>query len=122
MSNKTVIIVTHAKDNPDKATIGFTLTNASLERGNNTILVLMSEGVRLSIKGYADDINEGEPFKPLKELMAGLISNPNGSLFVCKPCFVKRKLSESQVVDGSKFVTGADVVKLLEDGYSAVTL
>jgi predicted peroxiredoxin len=98
------------------------LANISLELGNDTIVALMSEGVRLSIKGYADNINEGEPFKPLKELVTSFMGNQNGLLYVCKPCLVKRKISETELIESSKVVTGIDILKLVEDEYRIISL
>ena len=69
MPGKFCVSLTCAKDNPDKATVGFVVANAAVASDKDTLVFLSTEGVRLSQKGYADAITE-EGFAPLKELMA----------------------------------------------------
>ena len=52
---KLVVSITHAKDNTDKATVAMVVANAGLVSGQETIVFLSSEGVRLPVTGYADD-------------------------------------------------------------------
>jgi predicted peroxiredoxin len=47
---KLAAIVTYAKDNIDKATIGFTLIHAALEAGHTVRVALAGEGVRLFVR------------------------------------------------------------------------
>jgi len=68
MANRFCVSLTHAKDNQDKATVGFVVANAAVGSGKETLVFLSVEGVRLAQKGYADDIRE-EGFAPLRELM-----------------------------------------------------
>ena len=58
------------------------------------------EGVRLSQQGYADDIAE-EGFAPLKDLMANFVK-AGGKIWVCSPCFKRRKLDEAKLVAAAK--------------------
>jgi uncharacterized protein len=44
---KLVVSITHAKDNTDKATVAMVVANAGLVSGQETIVFLSSEGVRL---------------------------------------------------------------------------
>ena len=69
MAGKFCVSLTYAKDNCDKATVAFVVANAALGSEKETIVFLATEAVRLSQRGYADDIHE-EGFSPLKELMA----------------------------------------------------
>ena len=71
-------------------------------------MFLSTEGVRLSQKGYADDIHE-EGFAPLKELMDNY-AKAGGRIYVCSPCFKKRKLDENNLVEGAVIVGGAKLV------------
>ena len=61
------VSITHSKDNTDKATVGFVVANAAVASDKDTMVFLSIEGVRLSQKGFADDIHE-TGFAPLKEL------------------------------------------------------
>ena len=66
MANKFCVSLTHAKDNTDKATVAFVVANAAVGSDKETLVFLSVEGVRLALKGYADDIHE-TGFAPLKD-------------------------------------------------------
>ena len=119
MANKFCVNLTCAKDNPDKATVGFVLANAAIGSGKETLVFLSVEGVNLAQKGYADGIHE-EGFAPLGELMANF-AKAGGSIFVCSPCFKKRKLDENNLVAGASVVGGAKLVEFLSDGSPCVS-
>src|SRR4029450_4387829 len=95
MANKFCVSLPHAKDNADKATVAFVVANAAVGSGKETLVFLSIEGVRLAQKGYADDIRE-EGFAPLRELMDNF-AKAGGTMYVCSPCFKKRKLDENNL-------------------------
>src|SRR5687767_669010 len=105
MAGKFCVSLTHAKDNPDKATVAFVVANAALGSEKDTLVFLSTEAVRLAVKGYADDIHE-EGFLPLRELMANF-TGAGGKVYVCSPCFKKRKLDDTNLVAGATIVGGA---------------
>jgi predicted peroxiredoxin len=119
MPGKFCVSLTHSKDNPDKATVAFVVANAALGSGKDTLVFLSIEAVRLSQKGYADDIHE-EGFAPLNELM-GNFAKAGGQIFVCSPCFKKRKLDETNLVAGAAVVGGAKLVEFMSDGCPSVS-
>jgi predicted peroxiredoxin len=119
MANRFCVNLTHAKDNTDKATVGFVIANAALGSGKETLVFLSVEGVRLSQKGYADDIRE-EGFAPLRELIENFAKG-GGSIYVCSPCFKKRKLDENNLVAGASIVGGAKLVEFLAEGSPCVS-
>jgi predicted peroxiredoxin len=119
MATKFCVSLTHAKDNTDKATVAFVVANAALGSGKETLVFLSIEGVRLSQKGYADGIHE-EGFAPLKELMENFAKG-GGSIYVCSPCFKKRKLDENNLVGAAAIVGGAKLVEFLSDGSPCVS-
>jgi predicted peroxiredoxin len=82
MAGKFCVSLTHAKDDPDRATVGFVVANAALGCEQETIVFLSTEGVRLAVSGYADDVHE-EGFAPLKELMASFVEE--GAKYWCGP-------------------------------------
>src|SRR3977135_2080436 len=114
MANKFCVNLTCAKDNPDKATVAFVIANAAAGSGKETLVFLSVECVRLSQKGYADDIRE-EGFAPLKELMENF-AKAGGMIYVCSPCMKRRKLDENNLVAGATIVGGAKLVEFLADG------
>jgi predicted peroxiredoxin len=119
MANKFCVSLTHAKDNSDKATVGFVVANAAAGSGKETLVFLSVEGVRLAQKGYADDIRE-EGFAPLRELMDNF-AKAGGTIYVCSPCFKKRKLDENNLVAGAAIVGGAKLVEFLSEGSPCVS-
>ena len=102
MAGKFCVSLTCAKDNPDKATVAFVVANAAVASEKETMVFLSTEGVRLSQKGYADDIHE-EGFAPLKELMGNFVK-AGGKVYVCSPCFKRRKLDEGKLIEDRKSV------------------
>ena len=119
MANKCCVNLTHAKDNTDKATVGFVLANAALGSGKETMIFLSIEGVRLAQKGFADGIHE-EGFASLRELMDNFAKG-GGTIYVCSPCFKKRKLDDNNLVAGASIVGGAKLVEFLSDGSPCVS-
>jgi len=119
MANRFCVNLTHAKDDPDRATVAFVLANAAVGSGKETLVFLSIEGVRLAQKGYADDVRE-EGFAPLRELMESF-AKAGGTIFVCSPCFKKRRLDENNLVAGAVIVGGAKLVEFLADGSPCVS-
>jgi uncharacterized protein len=113
------VSLTCSKDNTDKATVGFVIANAAVASDKDTMVFLSIEGVRLSQKGYADDIRE-PGFAPLKELMDNF-AKAGGKIYVCSPCFKKRSLAEDNLVAGATIVGGAKLVEFLSNGAPSVS-
>jgi uncharacterized protein len=117
MAGKFCVSLTCAGDNPDKATVGFVVANASVASDKDTMVFLSTEGVRLAVNGASDEIKE-DGFAPLKELMDNFVK-AGGKIFVCSPCFKKRGLDESNLISGATIVGGAKLVEFLStDGGS----
>lgn len=119
MTAKFCVSLTRAKDDTDRATVAFVVANAAAGSEQETLIFLSTEGVRLSIEGYADDVHE-EGFAPLKELMDGFVE-AGGKIFVCAPCFKKRKLDESRLVPGATVVGGAKLVEFMAGGVPSIS-
>ena len=119
MSGKFVVSISCAKNDTDKATVGFVIANAAVASDKETVVFLSIEGTRLSQKGYADDIHE-EGFAPLKELMESFAA-AGGTIYVCSPCFKKRKLDEDHLVAGAKIVGGAKLVEFMSEGAPSIS-
>ena len=119
MAGKFCVTLTFAKDNTDKATVAFVVANAAAASDKETMVFLSIEGVRLAQKGYADSIHE-EGFAPLKDLMENFVK-AGGKIFVCSPCFKKRKLDEGNLVPGAAVVGGAKLVEFMGDSCPSVS-
>jgi len=119
MAGQFCVSLTHSKDNTDKATVAFVIANAAVGSDQDTLVFLSTEGVRLAVNGYADDIHE-DGFAPLKELMTNF-AEVGGTIYVCSPCFKKRGLDENNLVPGARIVGGAKLVEFLAGGTPSVS-
>ncbi|MGD9751522.1 MAG: DsrE family protein [Acidimicrobiia bacterium] len=113
------VSITHARNDTDKATVGFVVANAAAGSDQETMVFLSTEGVWLAQAGYADDIHE-DGFAPLKELMTNFVA-AGGKVFVCSPCCKKRGIDESQLIEGATIVGGAKLVEWLANGSPCVS-
>jgi predicted peroxiredoxin len=119
MPGKFVVSLTCAKDNPDKATVAFVVANAAVASDQETVVFLSTEGVRLAVNGYADDVRE-EGFSPLAELMANFAA-AGGKIYTCSPCFKRRKLDDANLIAGAVIVGGAKLVEFMSGGAPSVS-
>jgi uncharacterized protein len=119
MAGKFCVCLTHGKNDCDRATVAFVVANAAAASDKETLVFLSIEGVRLSQQGYADEVHE-EGFAPLKDLIASF-TKAGGKIWVCSPCFKKRKLDETKLVPGATIVGGAKLVEFLSDGSPSVS-
>jgi predicted peroxiredoxin len=119
MAGKFCVSLTWSKNDTDKATVAFVVANAAVASNKETMVFLSIEGVRLAVKGYADDIEEAG-FAPLRDLMANFVK-AGGKIFVCSPCYKKRGLDENNLVAGATIVGGAKLVEFLSDGSPCVS-
>ena len=119
MTKRFCVSLTYAKNDADKATVAFVVANAAVASDKETVVFLSTEAVRLCQQGYADDIHE-EGFAPLRELLANFVK-AGGKVWVCSPCFKRRKLDEGKLVTGATIVGGAKLVEFLSDGSPCVS-
>jgi len=119
MAGKFCVSLTNAANDPDRATVGFVVANAAAGSDQETVVFLSTEGVRLGVAGGADGIHE-DGFSPLADLMASFVE-AGGTIWVCSPCFKRRGLDETALVEGATIVGGAKLVEFLASGSPCVT-
>ena len=119
MLNNFAINLTRSTDDPDRATVAMVVANAAVASGKQTVVFLSSEGVRLAVKGVSAQINE-EGFQPMSTLVQNYIA-AGGILWVCSPCFKKRGLSDSDLIEGATIVGGAKLVEFLSNDGTGVS-
>lgn len=117
--SKFCISLTHARNDTDKATVAFVIANAAIGSGQDTLVFLSTEGVRLAVSGYSDDIHE-TGFAPLRELITNYVE-AGGAIYVCSPCFKKRGLDDGKLIPGATIVGGAKLVEFLSTGAPCVS-
>ncbi|MFO0889370.1 MAG: DsrE family protein [Isosphaeraceae bacterium] len=119
MAGKFCVSLTRSVDDCDRATVAFVIANAAVASGQETMVFLSIEGVRLAVAGTADPVHV-EGFQPLKELMASFVE-AGGTILVCSPCFKKRNLDASNLIPGATIVGGARLVEFLSQGAASVS-
>lgn len=117
--SRLLINLTTAQDSPDRTTVAFVVANAGIAAGQEVVIFLNVEAVRLATPGYSDAISV-EGFKPLTELMSTFVEN-GGTLWICPPCFHARGLDKDQLVAGASFAGGAAVVEFLGRGAASLS-
>ena len=117
--SKLFINLTTAKENPDKTTVAFVVANAGIAAGQEVVIFLNIEAVRLAVPGYVDDITS-PGFKPLPELLDFFVEN-GGKIWVCPPCFDARDLGRDNMISGTTFAGGAAVVEFLAQGAASIS-
>ncbi len=118
MAAKILVNATCGKDDPERATLAFIMGNVSAGADQETVVLLTVEGVWLGTKGYADDVVK-EGFPPLSGVITSFVEN-GGEIWACGTCTKPRGIGESDLIDGAKLVTAANVVEYLASG--AMTL
>jgi predicted peroxiredoxin len=83
------LIVTHAGDDPERATLPFMIANGAMTLG---------------VKGHAATVN-AEGLEPVANLIDAVLSAGH-HIMVCSPCMTTRGISEADLLDGC-FIGGA---------------
>jgi predicted peroxiredoxin len=97
---KIFLIVTHAGEDPERATFPFVMANAAQAMDVEALVAVQGTGVYLAQKGYADHISV-PGLTPLKTLIDNFIAN-GGKILVCIPCIEERKISQADLIQGAE--------------------
>jgi predicted peroxiredoxin len=117
-----VITLSHNKSSSEKhVTLAFTLGLKSLEKGYKTAIILLLDGVHVGRQGYADDIDIGEPFLPVKDMLEVYLSE-GGQLLVCGSCWKHDHIPESERLAASSVISADMVIDLLMNAKSTIQL
>ena len=119
MAGKFCVSLTRSLDDPDRATVAFVVAGAAVASGQESMVFLSTEGVRLAVEGVADAIHE-DGFQPLKQLILSFV-DAGGIILVCSPCFKKRGLDSDKLIPGATIVGGARLVEFLAQGAPCVS-
>ncbi len=115
---KVLVHCTHGKDDPERATLAFTVGNVAATADQETVLLLTIDGVWLATRGYADSIHH-EGFQPLREVMQSFVAN-GGQIWACGACTKPRGITEQDMIEGARIVTAANVVEYLVSGAASL--
>ncbi len=104
-----------------RVTLAFTAGVAAIEKGFQPTIVLLMDGVHNARQGYVDDIDIGEPFLCVKDLLEVYLDQ-GGELAVCGPCWKFQGLPDEEMMPGLKKVRSGDVVLMLANAKGSLQL
>ena len=111
---RVVVGCSHGDENPDGVVVAYLTAGAALDQGREVVLWLSSDGVRLAIQGYADDIRADQD-PPVARVHAQFIEK-GGRFFVCPICFNERELDETQLVDNAELKGASPLMEFATPG------
>ena len=114
MSKKAVINLATGLGDPERVLTAFLIGHAAAEQGNETLMFLTKEAVRLAIPGMAVG-TACEDCPPLERLFRQY-AEAGGKLMICKICWNSRKLQESPIVDNAEVGGGTPLWKWIDEG------
>lgn len=109
MSADLLITLTAHERDANNVTIAFTIGTKALEKGYSVEILLLSDAVHLAAKGYADKIDIGPPFQPIKEILPAFLQS-GGKIKVCSSCMEHNGVKRENVIEGIEVITADDVV------------
>src|SRR3954449_2983562 len=93
MAARVVVGCTHGSENADAVTVSHLTAGAALDSGDEVVMWLTSEGVRLTLDGYVNPIRAG--MEPPVERLHGQFIEKGGRFYVCPICFNDRNLDRA---------------------------
>ena len=116
---KLLIHASRGAEDPERATLPFIIANNAAIAGQETVVMLTIEGVRLATEGGADPVqHEGLP--PLRDVMQELVAN-GGQVWACQSCTKPRGIGEEDLIDGARIAAAMQVVEFLSQGAASMT-
>jgi predicted peroxiredoxin len=104
----------HGSENPDAVIVSYLVAGAALDRGDEVVMWLTSEGVNLARDGYVAPLREGmEP--PVQKVHDQFIEN-GGRFYVCPVCFNERQLDASELVANAELKGASPLMEFVGDG------
>jgi predicted peroxiredoxin len=94
--------------------VAYLTAGAALDQGNQVVMWLTSEGVRLALRGYADRIRAGQE-PPIDRAHAQFIDK-GGRFYVCPICFNERDLDDNDLVEGAELQGASPLMEFAGSG------
>jgi uncharacterized protein len=113
-NGRVIVGCTHGEEDPDRVVVAYLIANAALDQGKEVVMWLTVEGVRLSLRGYADRIRAGQD-PPLERVHTQFIEK-GGRFYVCPICFKERDLDENQLVENAELLGATPLMEFAGSG------
>ena len=101
-TGRVIVGCSHGEENPDSVAVAYLTAGAALDQGKDVVMWLTSDGVRLGLDGYANQIRTDRD--PSGELLHAQFAEKGGRFYVCPICFNARKLSEGDLASNARLV------------------
>lgn len=115
-----ITLTQHERDS-NNVTIAFTMGLKAAQKGHAVELLLLSDGVHLATKGYANKIDIGEPFEPISKLLPAFL-DAGGKLKVCSSCMIHNGVDENTLVEGAEVIDADYVVDAVLEAKKSLQL
>lgn len=115
---KLLVNCTRGIEDPERATLAVVVGNVAASADQDAVVLLTIEGVWLATKGYADKIHK-QGFQPLREVSQAFVAN-GGQIWACGACAIPRGINKTQLIEGARIVTAAQVVERLASGAASM--
>jgi predicted peroxiredoxin len=111
---RVVIGCKHGDESPDSVVTAYLTAGAALDRGDEVVMWLTSDGVRLALDGYVAPIREG--MEPPVQRVHDQFVEKGGRFYVCPVCFNDRELDESELVGNAEMKGATPLMEFVGDG------
>ena len=118
-NGRVIVGCTHGDEDPDRVVVSYLTAGAALDQGQQVVMWLSSEGVRLALRGYDDPIRaDHDP--PVKRVHDQFIAK-GGRFFVCPICFNERGLDPSELVENAELKGATPLMEFAGKGAMTFT-
>jgi len=111
MAERYLLIITHAKDDEDRANAAIGFAAALVADGHEVAIFFLFEGANLARRGVAETI-EGRNYAPVRDLLP-ILREAEVELMVCGACAKTYGIDAAELMDGCKIVQIPTVTALM---------
>jgi predicted peroxiredoxin len=113
MTDNVLVLLACGSDNPNRATRAVFMAMVAHKEGKKVNLFLLDDGVYIARKGMAEHIRAATG-DDCDDHLAYLQAN-DVPVLVCTPCAKARQIGESDLIEGARMATGAEMIRLACD-------
>jgi predicted peroxiredoxin len=112
---RVVVGCAKGNENPDAVIAAYLTAGAALDRGDEVVMWLTSDGVRLATNGYVAPMRE--EMEPPVQRVHDQFAEKGGRFYVCPVCFNERDdVSESDLVENAELKGATPLMEFTGDG------
>jgi predicted peroxiredoxin len=111
MAERYLLIITHAKDDEDRANAAFGFAAALVSEGHEVTVFFLFEGANLARSGVAETI-AGRHYAPVRDLLP-ILTEADVPFMVCGACAKTYGIEERELIDRCQIVQIPTVAGLM---------